>query len=431
MLVSSQMRSSILSFSSNSFEKNTFQTILTNPKSLLHVPLNQMTPNLINQIVELLFSSKAHMKIIVDDQSPHRNQFFNLLIQHHPKIVLLLAQFSVEDQTLLYHLNDLDFIKDILRKEISMWRYVPNHLKIDPSLFAFYKQLYMSDPINLQDFHKADLALRDDLDVGNWAVSNAADHYICLSLRLKDSEELLRKVIQTHPYLYEYASARLKNNQELAQIVFYAYPESYRFMSKNLIANHEFIMNLIVNDYEPNKPIGENFKLTFDWFKILNVWELNYPLILKNPIVQILFVRYRIDIMQKYLPQEIKNQRDFVKTILRFHSRRYDLRFVADQYRSDKEIVKIAIYYNEKNFDYISASLKNDPEVLLVFLRHCDDSKRVQSCLSSISQATINTGSILKLIAKKWPNEVMFQTKNVDGYLLQKIKRHQQKKPKS
>jgi hypothetical protein len=199
-------------------------------------------------------------------------------------------------------------------------------------------------------------------------------------------------------------------------------------MSKNLLANHEFMINLIIGDYEPRH---RNFKISIFWYAILSVWELNYPLILQNPIVQILFVRYRLDLIEKYFSQEMRSQRNLVKAILKYHRHRYDLKFFDDQYRSDKEIAIFAICCHEKNFDDISASLKNDPEVLSTFLRHCDDIKRVKYCLSSISQKTINDRSILKLIAKKWPNEVLVHTKNVDDYLLQKIIQHKQKSSRS
>jgi hypothetical protein len=384
MSVSSQMRSCILSFSPNSFETHIIQTILANQTLLSHLP-----PDL-----------------RIDDQSPHhRNQLLNLL-------------------------NDLDFLKNILRTDISLWAYIPNHLKNDPSLFAFYKQLYMSDPINLQDFHKADITLRDDLEIANWAVSHEADHYISLSLRLKDSETLLRKVIQTHPYLYEYASARLKNHQEIAQIVLRAYPASYRFIAKNLITNHEFIINLMMSDYDQHL---QKFSLHSLWHLILNLWELDHKVLLQNPIAQLLFVQYRIDIICQYFPKEQINQRDLVKAIVTHHKWSYysSSILVTPQYINDKEIVMIALNTDVTHFHYISANLRNDPDVFSVFIRNCDDVKRVKDSLSLVSRKTIYHKSVLKLIAQKWPNEVLFQTKNLDDHLLYKIVRHQQKKQKS
>jgi hypothetical protein len=415
-------------FSSDFSEEDIFQAVLLNPILLQHIPLNQMTPNLMNLIVDLLFSSQEHLNIAINDENEHRRQFFDILIQHQPKAIFLLAQSSIDDQTLLAKLNDLDFIKAGLRKEITLWRYLPHHLQVDPSLVAFYKQLYMSDPIHLQNFHQADLVLRDDLEVANWAISHDAEHYICLSPHLKDSETLLRTVIQTHPYLFEYASARLKMHQELAQIVFHAYPESYRFMAKSLIANNEFIINLIVSCYDQQ---CRKFSFHPFWKIILKVWKLDYVNILKHHIVQILFIRYRIDLIQQYLPKDAKNHRDIVKELLK-QQHHFNLKAFANHYKKDKEMVIFALCCSEENFDYISADLKNDPDVLATFLRRIDvaEIKRVKYCLHSISQKTINHRSVLKVISQKWPNEALVQTKNVDDYLLQKIIQYKAKNQK-
>jgi hypothetical protein len=421
-------------FDPNATDDEIFEDLRMMPTLILHMNLEEMNAALLSKIADLVIFDPTYINLIKNHLkgSSKKIKIFQILFEYNIKMIKYLDDLldiaSAQEEIDLFQL--FNSIRPMLSDGLSLWKYIPSIFYKSPEIYKILKETYMSDPESLLVFHQLSLDLRDDLEVANWAISYDSSHFMCLSLRLKDCEELFVKAIQNNIALFKYGSARLQQNQSLLLDLFNQYAAQklnnpHTFDGRNdliyafplsLQRNNEFMISVFLTIS------NGHLKEDFDWSCALEYWFLDYATLFKNPFVRSIIIQKYPDIIFKTIQDQVKNQKDFfIELFEKSCFRRDYLKYASKEIKNDKQVALLAVQSSFFNFKHLPSHLRNDIDVLFCFVNQDNIyAQDLEDSLAHVSKKSINHPKISQTLAKKHP-KISIKFSKIKNQLQKKI----------
>jgi hypothetical protein len=411
-------------FHLNSIEEEIFEDIRMMPILIIHMNLEEMSDGLLSKIVDLILFDPIYINIIKTYPSSSK-RIFQTLVQYNLKILKYLDDFLNQEftQETIDIPQLFNLMKAKLSEDISLWKYIPSKFYDSIEIAKALKEIYMSNPEHLKVFHQISLNLRDDLEIAHWALSYSSNHFICLSLRLKDSEDLFMKAIENDVALFKYGSLRLQKNPALL----------FELFGKNIEQN-DLILATPLSLQKNNDFVGSIFQILFDlsnnsyfnWYSLFRYWCLDYKTLLKNLFIRKIVIQYAPSFIIERIADVIKDQRDFFIELFSnqpYFIKKY-LKYASKQIKNDKEVVLLAIASSDSNFSYISSRLKNDIDVLFCLLTKSKvRANDLETLLADVSRKSLKHPKIIQILAEKYP-ELSIKFTKIEKHLQRKVSKY-------